>query len=119
MLTLSPSSSFPSSIIVGSGATLPVVGTGYSTLPGPCHLNNVLLAPDIIKNLLSIRQFTADNCVSVEFDHFSVSVKDLRTMATLLCSDSTAPLYTLQVPSTSIGPCTLWRLRPQLPGIDA
>ena len=43
--------------------TLPVVGTGYSTLPGPFRLNNVLLAPDIIKNLLSVRQFTTDNCL--------------------------------------------------------
>jgi hypothetical protein len=118
MLTLSPSSSFPSSITVGSGATLPVVGTGYSTLPCPFRLNNVLLAPDIIKNILSIRQFTTDNCVSVEFDPFGVSLKDLRSWATLLRSDSIGPLYTLQVPSTSTGPCTLvatsslttWRL---------
>ena len=54
MVTLSLSSSFPSSIVVGNGATLPVVGTGYSTLPSPFHLNNVLVAPDIIKNLLSV-----------------------------------------------------------------
>ena len=35
MVTPSSSSVFPSSIVVGNGATLPVVGTGYSTLPGP------------------------------------------------------------------------------------
>ena len=84
MITVSPSSSFPSSIVVGNGATLPVVGTGYSTLPGPFHLNNVLIAPDIIKNLLSVRKFTTDNSVSVEFDPLGVSVKDLRTRNTLL-----------------------------------
>jgi histone deacetylase 1/2 len=107
MLTLSPSSLFPSPIIVGSNVTLPVVGTWYSTLPGPFHLNNVLLAPDIIKNLLSIRQFSTDNCVYVEFDPFGVFVKDLCTRATLIRSDSIRALYTLQVPSTSTDPCTL------------
>jgi hypothetical protein len=61
MVTTSPSSVFPSSIVVGNGATLPVVGTGYSTIPGPFHLNDVLIAPNIIKNLLSIRKFTTDN----------------------------------------------------------
>jgi len=63
MVTMSPSS-FPSSIIVGNGATLPVVGTGCSTIPGPFRLNNVLVAPEIIQNLLSVRQFTTDNRVS-------------------------------------------------------
>jgi hypothetical protein len=62
MVTMSPTSSFPSSIVVGNGATLPVVGTGYSTLPGPFRLNNVLIAPDIIRNLLSIRQSTTKFC---------------------------------------------------------
>jgi hypothetical protein len=69
---------------VGNGATLPVIGTGYSLIPGPFHLNNVLVAPDIIQNLLSVRQFTSDNLVSVEFDPLGVSVKDLRTRNTLL-----------------------------------
>ena len=95
MVTMSPSSSFPSSIVVGNGATLPVVGTGYSTLPGPFHLNNVLIAPDIIKNLLSVRQFTSDNLVSVEFDPLGVSMKDLRTRNVLLRCNSSGPLYTL------------------------
>jgi hypothetical protein len=34
-------------------------------------------------------------------------VKDLRTQATLLRSDSSGPLYTLQVPSAASAPCTL------------
>jgi hypothetical protein len=68
IVTPSPSYSFPSSIVVGNGAILPVVGTGYSTILGPFRLNNVLIAPDIIHNLLSIHKFTTDNSVSVEFD---------------------------------------------------
>jgi len=107
MITVSPSSSFPSSIVVGNGTTLPVVGTGYSTLPGPFRLNNVLIAPDIIKNLLSVRKFTTDNFVSVEFDPLDVSVKDLRTRNTLLRCNSSGPLYTLQLPSSPSDPCAL------------
>jgi hypothetical protein len=107
MVTLSPSSSVPSSIVVGNGAILPLVGTGYSTIPGPFHLNNVLIAPDIIKNLLSVRKFTTDNSVSIEFDPFGVSVKDLRTRNTLLRCDSSGPLYTLHLPSSPSAPCAL------------
>ena len=107
MVTLSPSSSFPSSIVVGNGATLPVMGTGYSTLPGPFHLNNVLVAPNIIKNLLSVRQFTTDNLVSIEFDPLGISVKDLRSKNVLLRCNSSGPLYTLQLPSSSSGSCAL------------
>jgi hypothetical protein len=72
MVTMSPSSSFPSSIVVGNGASLSVIGSGYSHPLGPFRLNNVLVAHDIIRNLLSIRQFTTDNCVSVEFDPLGV-----------------------------------------------
>jgi len=100
-------SSFPSSIVVGNGATLPVVGTGYSTIPGPYRFNNVLLAPGIIKNLLSVRQFTTDNHVSIEFDPSGISVKDLRTRNVLLRCNSSGPLYTLQLPSTPTAPCVL------------
>ena len=107
MVTVSPSCSFSSSIVVRNGATLPVIGTGYSTLPGPFHLNNVLIAPDIIKNLLSVRKFTTDNSVSVEFDPLGVSVKDLRTRNTLLRCNSSGPLYTLQLPSSPSDPCAL------------
>jgi len=100
-------SSFPTSIVVGNGATLPVVGTGCSIIPGPFHLNNVLLARGIIKKLLSVRQFTTDNHVSIEFDPSGISVKDLHTRNVLLHCDSPGPLYTLQLPSTPTAPCVL------------
>jgi len=92
MVTATPFSSFPSSIVVGNGATLPVIGTGYSVLPGPFRLDNVLVAPDIIRNLLSVRKFTTDN---------------LRTRNTLLRCNSMGPLYTLQLPSSTTGSCAL------------
>ena len=79
-------SSFPcshTSFIVGNRATIPVVGTSFSTILGPFRLNNVLVAPSILKNLLSVRQFTTDNFVSIEFDPAGLSVKDLHTRTTL------------------------------------
>ena len=62
-----PRSSYPSSIIVGNESVLPVSSVGHAVLPGPLYLNNVLVAPHIIKKLISVRQFTTDNHCSIEF----------------------------------------------------
>jgi hypothetical protein len=51
----------PSSIVVGNGSDLPVTSVGDSVLPGPFYLNNVLVAPDIIQNLLFVCRFTTNN----------------------------------------------------------
>jgi hypothetical protein len=88
-----------SSIIVGNGSTLPVTSVGNSVIPGPFYLNNILLAPDIVQNLLSVRRFTTDNECSMEFDPFGLSVKDLTTRSIIARSNSTDPLYTLCLPS--------------------
>jgi hypothetical protein len=49
-----PNSNMPSSIIVGNGFILPVTSVGDSVLPGPLYLNNILIALDIIQNLLYV-----------------------------------------------------------------
>jgi hypothetical protein len=54
-------SASPSSIIVGNGFTLPVTSVCNSVIPGPFYLNNILLAPDIVQNVLSVHCFTTDN----------------------------------------------------------
>jgi hypothetical protein len=51
----------PSSIIVGNGSVLPVTSVGDTVLPGPFYLNNILVAPDIIQNLLFVHEFTTNN----------------------------------------------------------
>ncbi|KAJ0936259.1 putative RNA-directed DNA polymerase [Helianthus annuus] len=69
-------------IIVGDGKTIPVLGQGDITLPPPFppfKLKNVLYAPNLVKNLISVRRFTTDNQLSVEFDPYGFTVKDLRT----------------------------------------
>ena len=55
----------------------------------------MLHAPKLIKNLISVRQFTKDNSVSVEFDPCGFSVNDLQTGARLVRCDSTGDLYPL------------------------
>ncbi|GJW19429.1 ribonuclease H-like domain-containing protein [Tanacetum coccineum] len=67
-----------SSISVGDGHSIPVTNSGHSVLPNPLrslHLNNVLITPHIVKNLIYVRQFVRDNNCTVEFDAFAFSVK--------------------------------------------
>jgi hypothetical protein len=63
-----PHSTQPTSIVVGNGSTLPVTSVGASVLPGPFYLNDVLVAPHIAHNLLSVHWFTTNNSCSIEFD---------------------------------------------------
>ncbi|GJU00292.1 ribonuclease H-like domain-containing protein [Tanacetum coccineum] len=95
LISFSNSSIYPS-VFVGNGHSIPVTHTGHSFLHTSCkpiHLNHILVTPHIIKNLISVRQFTRDNDVSVEFDAYGFSVKDYQTERILLRCDSTGDLY--------------------------
>jgi hypothetical protein len=92
-----PCSSTPSSIIVGDGSYLPITATGSASV-GNLHLENVLVSPQIIKNLVSVRRFTTDNNCSVEFDPRGFSVKDLRTRKVITRCNSSSPLYPMCPP---------------------
>ncbi|XP_071741282.1 uncharacterized protein [Rutidosis leptorrhynchoides] len=86
------------SITVGDGNSIPVTNTGHSVLSNinrPLHLPNVLVTPNIVKNLISVRKFARDIKVSVSFDEFGFSVKDYLTRRLLLRNDSTGDLYLL------------------------
>jgi hypothetical protein len=104
-------SASPSSIVVGNGSTLPVTSVGDSVITGPFYLNNILLAPDIVQNFLSVRRFTTDNWCSLEFDPFGLSVKDLTTRNVIARSNSTGSLYTLRLlsytASSHTSPCAM------------
>jgi hypothetical protein len=99
-------SSSPLFIIVGNGSTLPITSVCDSVLPGPFYLNNILLAPDLVQSLLSVRRFITDNWCSMEFDPFGLSVKDLTTRNVIVRSNSTGPLYTMRLPSSFTSPST-------------
>lgn len=69
-------------MVFGSGAQIPIVGHGHTKLTysyPPFQLNNVLHAPKIIKNLVSVRRFITDHHVSMclLIDPFGFFVKDL------------------------------------------
>jgi hypothetical protein len=100
-----------SSIIVGNGSILPVTSVGDSLIPRPFYLNNILLAPDIVQSLLSVHRFTTDNWWSMEFDPFDLSMKHLTTRNVIARSNSTGPLYTLHLPSSTTSsrtsPCAM------------
>ncbi|GJX76999.1 ribonuclease H-like domain-containing protein [Tanacetum coccineum] len=94
---------FPS-VHVGDGKSIPVTNTCHSIIPShhrPLHLHNVLVTPNIIKNLISVRQFTRDNNCTIEFDAFGFSMKDYLTRHILLRCDSSGDLYPVTKPSTS------------------
>ncbi|GJZ89079.1 ribonuclease H-like domain-containing protein, partial [Tanacetum coccineum] len=91
------------SIHVGDGNSIPVTNTGHNIIPSihrPLHLNNVLVTPNIIKNLIFVRQFTRDNNCTIEFDAFGFSVKDFLTCHILLRCDSSGDLYPVTKLST-------------------
>ncbi|KAI3674945.1 hypothetical protein L2E82_51782 [Cichorium intybus] len=95
----------PNRIVVGNGSHIPIHGSGHTTLPPPfppLKLYNILHAPHLIKNLLSIRRLTTDNSVAVEFDPFGLLVKDYQTQIPILRCDSTGDLYPLTQPNAQV-----------------
>lgn len=111
----------PSSIVVGDGSLLPITATGATTLTD--SLNNVLVSPRLIKNLISVRQFTTDNNCAVEFDPAGCSVKDLESQKVIIRCNSSGPLYPLHLPSAAAlaagSSPSLWHRRLGHPGRDA
>lgn len=45
---------FPSSIVVSGGSLLPITVTGSTILPGTLNLNDVLVSPKLVHNLIFI-----------------------------------------------------------------
>jgi histone deacetylase 1/2 len=89
-------------IIIGNGSHLPIVVVGTVQISSlPLYLQDVLVSPSIVKNLISVRKFTRDNFVSIEFDPYGFSVKDLATRTLLLRSNSDGDLYPFLISTTS------------------
>jgi len=115
------------SITVGNGATLPVThrtSTAIATAHSPLQLNNILVSPSLVKNLISVRSLTRDNNVSVEFDPYVFSIKDLPTRTVMLRCNSGGDLYPLAPSSpkaliATTATADLWHLRLGHPGRHA
>jgi hypothetical protein len=101
------SSIYPSSqrIMVGNGQSIYSTHVGSTSIPSsssiPLSLRNILIVPHIIKNLISVRQFTIDNSCSIEFDPFGFSVNALPSKIVILRCNSPGPLYPLCPPSST------------------
>ena len=74
-----------------------VTHTGQAIIPtnaAPLTLNDVLVSPHLIKNLISVKKIAQENPINVEFDDFGCSVKDRRMSQVILrCNDSGDELY--------------------------
>lgn len=71
------------SVLVGNGSYAPVTKAGNDIIHSPSRpllLNNVLLWPSIIKNLVFVRQFATDNHCAIEFDLFGFFYKGLNNL---------------------------------------
>jgi hypothetical protein len=55
----------------------------------------------MVQSLLSVRHFTTDNWCSMEFDPFSLSVKDLSTQNMIVRLNSIDPLYMMCLPGST------------------
>lgn len=83
-------------ITVENGNLIPIHGCGHTILPNPfppLSLNNVIHGHDLIKNLISMRKFTVDNNVFVEFDPFNFFVKNFETGLPIMRCNSMRYLY--------------------------
>lgn len=79
-----------STIYMGNGQGISIKSIGSSTFTSPMQphtlltLKNLLLVPNITKNLLSVSQFARDNKVFFEFHPYHCVVKSQETKAILL-----------------------------------
>jgi hypothetical protein len=86
------------SVIIGDGSSIPIITIGDScikqkgkTLP----LYDVLLVPDLKKNLLSISQLTSQFPVNCEFSNVDFCVKEHKTGHQLITRKKKGDLYVL------------------------
>jgi hypothetical protein len=90
------SPTFPASIIVGNGSTLPITSVGDTVLPGSLYVNNILVAPNIIQHLLSVCRFTQLLLYGVR--SLRLTILHLTTRAVVARCDNSCPYTTFASP---------------------
>jgi hypothetical protein len=90
--------------------------TIIATSRSPLHLNNILVSPSLVKNLISVHALTRDN-FSVKFDPFGFSVKALSTRTEILRCNSHGKLYPLASPEALARHHALGRLVASASGV--
>ncbi|GJS89067.1 ribonuclease H-like domain-containing protein [Tanacetum coccineum] len=80
------------SVAVGDGRFIPITNSGHSVLSTPfrpLRLNNVLITPNIVKNLISVRQFVRDNSLQYSgHQRLGFHGSDFIVLRRLVSSDS-------------------------------
>ena len=85
----------------------------------PVYMSNVLVSPDLVTNLISVRRLARENPITVEFDDISFSMQDARTRMVLHRCDSPDELYpvhpsdatTIRRPVAFAASVDLWHAR--------
>ena len=96
-------------ITVGDDSSLPITHVGHGSFPSnsmPIHMCNVLVSPELVTNLVSVRSLTRENPITVEFDALGFYVKDARSWRVLHRCDSPDDLYPCG-PMSNGGPVAL------------
>lgn len=94
-------------IVIGNGTGISITHIGSLTLSTisfkPIILHNILCAPTMSHNILSISQLCAQNDLLIEFSSFSFVLKDHLTGAPLLNGPTTHGVYKLtSTPTASV-----------------
>ena len=83
------------SVHFGNGNTLPITSIGTSSLINGLCLRDVLVVPNLTKNLLSISKLTYDNNVDVVFSKYLCSIQDRATKQVLAQGKRDRGLYVI------------------------
>nr|XP_043615796.1 uncharacterized protein LOC122587696 [Erigeron canadensis] len=88
----------PDEVVLGNGMGLSISHIGstqFSTKTKPLTLPNILCAPNLRTNLISVAKLCRTNQVSVEFFPFHFFVKDLKTGAPIMRGENIHDVYYL------------------------
>ncbi|OMO62605.1 Integrase, catalytic core [Corchorus capsularis] len=98
-LSIATSYDGPEKVMVGNGASIDISHSGSIVLKvddKQIVLDNVLVVPDIKKNLISISQLTTDNPFNVEFSDIGFQIRDRRTGEVIATGKRVDDLYVLE-----------------------
>ena len=85
-------------VIIGDGSSIPITGAGTSSIEQKnikLPLYDVLLVPELEKNLLSVSQLTSQYPVNCDFFDVNFCIKDRETGCPLITGTKKGDLYTL------------------------
>ena len=94
----------PTCITIGNGSSLPITHVGRASFPStsaPITMSDVLVSPDLVMNLVSVRRLARENPIIVEFDDVGFSMKDARNRMVLHRCDSPDELYPVHSSTTA------------------